>query len=173
MEGRFWTLLTQKKYEMFFYDEHLQKCIFIERCINIGTALMSAGSLSVWLINNDHPKIYATIIVISEMVRIIQPHLPYQDRIRELREALNRLDIIYGDMENTFFSFIEDTTDDEINNKYVEYERKWLDCNERYFKNDSLPLDDEKINNKAKERRNAYFKNLKIGVERGYDKEQS
>jgi len=173
MKGRFWTSLTQKKYEIYFFEEHRRRCLSIEWWINLCTALAASGSLAVWFIDNNYAKVYASIIVISEIVKVVQPYLPFQNRITELNEAISRLDIIYEDMENTFFSFNDETTEDEINNKCSEYEKKWLDCTDRYLKKDDLEQENEEINNIAKKKRDAYFKNLNKGVEWDYAKEVS
>lgn len=149
--------MAQKKFHIIYMGFHYSRCVRIERCISIILAVISTGSLAGLCITKEMHFLLGLLLAIAQIVTAAKPYLPYQKRISEIEMDLAGLNLIYTDIEKDWFFVANgDLTEEEINEKCYQYSMKWMDYDNRFLQNDSLPLD-EKMREKATEEMIKYF----------------
>jgi hypothetical protein len=151
--------MSDKKFHILYLGEHHHRCITIERFINIGLAIISTGSLGGFFLWNTVQMLWATILVLAQVVTAIKPYLPYAKRSQEIEKSIIELTTIYEEIEEKWNDIYKDKIDDDdINTLYYQFCKKWDKADAKYLVDDSLPRI-EKFVNKASKENELYFKN--------------
>ena len=165
MRQQYWTMMTQKKFSLFYLGLHLQVYERIERVLDITLAIISTGSLAGLFICEECQWFLTVVLALAQVVTAARPYLPYANRIKELDKGILLLKQIYLEIEKTWNEIsISDVEDMEVNKLRYKYEKKWEDIDGEILKNDSLPRK-EKYIGLASEENERYFANLFGGTE--------
>lgn len=160
MQKRYWEFMVQKKFHIIYMGKHLSKCICIERWLNISLAIISTGSLAGLFITKQLQLILGIFLAISQIITAARPYLPYANRIKEIEADIAGLSLIYTDIEKDWYYVSNgQLTEEEINTKCYEYNKKWSDYDGQFLQNDSLPRN-ESIRDEATKDTNEYFGKL-------------
>lgn len=159
MQERYWSMLTNKKYELIYINKYYAQCVKVQRGINIILALTSSGAIAAWAIWDKYPLLWSLIIAISQVVVAVKPLLPFEKRIIDINDLNLTLTGLYADIESKWF-YIADGyySEQEINDLYYGFDKKWTDMETKCFKYDSMPLIN-KLKNVANIEKENYFKN--------------
>lgn len=158
IQNRYWDKMSQFKFEILLYNEHLSRYISINRAIIIILAVFSSGAVASWAIWNDIGFVWALLIALSQVLSIINEFLPYKKRIEEIPQLTHKLTIIYNEMEKDWFMVESGELDNESINKLLyNYIEKWNIAQSDFFNTDTLP-NSKLINNKAGKLKEEYFK---------------
>jgi hypothetical protein len=159
MQERYWRRLTDKRYRLFYISEYYDQCVRLQRIINIFLAVTSSGAIAAWAIWKDLPVLWAGVIAVSQVITAIRPYLPYEKRIEGIYDILIQLTAICNEVEAKWFYVSNGSlTEEEINNLYYGFEKRWSDIEAKGLKGDSIPADD-KIALIANEKKEIYFEN--------------
>ncbi len=154
----YWTRLTQKKFELYYFSEHFKRCVKINRIINILCAIASSSSIAAWATWQQLSFYWGAIIVISQLIIAINEILPYQSRIKILSDLSAELTPIYYDMEKSWYRVANGSLpEDKIYDICYAYLKQWNAIEEKYFRDDCLPIS-EKCKSEAEKQKNNYFK---------------
>lgn len=157
MQQKYWNMLTQSKFELYYLDEHFRRCVQLDRWIKIILAVLSADSVAAWAIWSSYAKIWGTIIAISQLLVIVNDYLPYQTRVSEICKLRSPLMEIYLKMENRWRDVqAGELTDDEINDLRTKLLKAWNAIEEKHFIDDVLP-ERKGLIKKANKKKNTYF----------------
>lgn len=157
MQERYWRRLTDKRYRLFYISEYYDQCVRLQRIINIFLAVTSSGAIAAWAIWRDLPVLWAGVIAVSQVITAIKPYLPYEKRIEGIYDILIQLTAICNEVEAKWFYVSNGSlTEEEINNLYYGFEKRWSDIEAKGLKGDSIPADD-KIALIANEKKEIYF----------------
>lgn len=165
MREQYWTMMTQKKFHLFYLGYQLGLYVRIENWLNIGLAIVSTGSLIGLFAWEGGQKLLAMILAVAQIVTAARPYLPFEKRIKELDKGILLLSDVYSDIEKKWNEInIEGIDDSEINDIYYSYLKKWDKVDGEILKKDSLPYV-ENYYKKAGEENERYFLNLFGGQE--------
>ncbi len=140
MQKRYWNSLTQYKFTLFYLDAHFSRCVKLERLIKIILSLCSSASVASWAIWSKIGFVWAIIIAASQVIGVINEFLPNKKRISEIAELKSRLTPIYYEVEKDWLLVSGgDLSEEEINDKYYKYMKKWTETYDKFFADDSLP----------------------------------
>lgn len=157
MQNRYWDMMTQFKFSLFYLDEHFGACVRIDRIITIFLAIAASTSIGGWAIWQQYAFVWALIIAASQVLGVINQYLPYKKRIKEIAELKGKLTPVYNETEYKWLNVQKgELTDQEINDLCYKYNKQWSELDGQFFQADVLPSNEEFI--KAAERRkNEYF----------------
>lgn len=159
MQERYWKMLSQTKYECYYYEEHFSSAVKTDRWIKLILISFSCGSIVSWATWNKHIWIWAIIIVAAQVFQILNDFFPYKKRINEVRRFFPKLDLIYGAIEKEWLSVSNgDMTDSEINNLIHDFKEKISSMKKEFLLTDSLPSR-KRIKEKSEQLKNDYFSN--------------
>ncbi len=165
MREQYWTMMTQKKYHLYYLGYQLGLYVRIENWLNIVLAVISTGSLVGLFAWEGGQTLLAVILAIAQMVTAARPYLPFERRVKELDKGILLLTKVYADIEKKWNEInIDGIEDSEINDLYYIYLKQWDEVDGEILKKDSLPYV-EKYYTKAGEENERYFANLFGGNE--------
>lgn len=151
--------MTQMKFHLIYIGYHYHRNICIERAINILLAIVSTGSLA-GLFWTSYQKIWAIILVVTQVVTAAKPYLPFSTRVTELDKEITSLGIIYREVEKKWKDVFSGAYEDnEINEIIYDYEKKWDAVSAEILKGDSLPRKKRFIEQADKEN-HRYFESM-------------
>ena len=151
--------MTQMKFHLVYLGYHYHRYITIERWTNIILAIVSTGSLA-GLFTSSFQKIWAIILVLTQVITAAKPYLPFSTRIKELDKGISSWSIIYNEVEKQWKDVSTGIYDDnKINEIIYDYEKKWNTVDAGVLKGDSLPRIKKYIERADKEK-NLYFETV-------------
>lgn len=140
MQNRYWSSMTEKKYNLFYIQLHFNKVVMVNRAIKIIMAIASCSSIAAWTIWQQYAYVWGVIIAVSQVIGAINEFLPYQKRIEELSNLESEWSVVFLSMEKKWYSVANGKlTDNEINDLLFEFENDWNIISDKYFKEDALP----------------------------------
>lgn len=159
MQERYWKKLTDKRYRLIYISEYYDQSVWIQRMINIFLAVTSSGAIAAWAVWRQFPVLWAGIIATSQVITAIKPYLPYEKRIEGIYDILIQLTGVCNEIEAKWFYVASGSlSEEEINDLYYKYEKRWTDVETKSMKGDCIPADGRiaRIANAKKEK---YFEN--------------
>jgi hypothetical protein len=118
----------------------------MQRKLNMFLAVATSGSIAAWAVWSKFPLLWAGIIAVSQVISVIKPYLPYERRINEINKLNIQLTSLYNEIEAKWYYFANGLlSDEEMNNVYYEYNKRWIENETQYFSNDSLPVNESFI----------------------------
>jgi hypothetical protein len=159
MQERYWKKLTDKRYRLFYINEYYDQSVWVQRMINIFLAITSSGAIAAWAVWKQFPVIWAGIIAVSQVITAIKPYLPYEKRIEGIYEILIQLTVICNEVEAKWFYVANGSmTEEDINDLYYKFEKRWTDVETKNLKGDCIPADG-RIAHIANAKKEKYFEN--------------
>lgn len=158
LQQRYWNQMVDYKFGLYYNDLCFRRYIKINRWIEGILAVFSCGAVATWGLWQKYQFFWATIVMITQVVKVINDFLPYRSRIKSLSELNCKLITIYESMELDWFKVSSGDMDNIIiNNKIYDYRNQWEKMGNNYFKEDTIPNDNKKLLNKADKLTNIYF----------------
>ncbi len=159
MQERYWKKLTDKRYRLIYINEYYNQCIWIQRAINILLAITSSGAVAAWAVWKEFPVVWAGIIAVSQVITAVKPLLSYEKRIEIIHGMINQMTLLCDEIESKWFYVANGSmTEQEINDLYYQYEKKWSDIETNSLKGDSIPAN-IRLAHIADIKKDDYFKN--------------
>jgi len=159
MQERYWSFLSQKKYELVYYELYFNRAVKTGRTIKIATTITSIITLGLWAMLGVNSIWYSVIIIGTQIISVLNDLLPYQRRVDELSEIRARLKVVYSEIEHNWLRIAGGcTTDDETNEIRTDLSRKWDSIENLFLQKDSLPRV-KRLLQKADDEKNKYIEN--------------
>jgi hypothetical protein len=157
MQERYWRRLTDKRYQLIYINEYYDRCVRLQRMINIFLAFSTSGAIAAWAIWKEYPVIWALVIAASQVITAIKPYLPYEKRIDGIFDVISQFSVICNELEAKWFYVAKGTmSEEEINELYYNFEKRWTDIESKTLKGDSIKAN-EKIAAIANVKKEKYF----------------
>lgn len=136
IQNQYWAMMTDKKFEIFYLDEHYHKYVKTKRLLKLATIILSYSSITAWIVWSNCVVIWAIIIFVVQGIQILDNHFPYNRRIIEISALNEKLEVLYNDIEYDWLIVSKgQLTEKDINDKIRSYKNKWSEINKDYFKN--------------------------------------
>lgn len=159
MQDRYWSFLTQKKYELVYYELYFYRAVKTNRTIKIATTLTSIITLGFWAMFGENSIWYSIIILCTQIISVLNDLLPYQRRVDELSEIRARLKVVYSEIEHNWLKIAAgSTTDNQTNEIRTDLSRKWDSVENLFLQKDALPRV-KRLLYKADAEKNKYIQN--------------
>lgn len=159
----FWHKLQQFKFDLYYYDEHFKRCIFVSRTIKYSIIAATTLATGAWMNWNSMPGICvacAIMILLLQAASAVSELLPFEKRKLELRELSTELEPLYIDMEADWRKVQAlEVTNEDIRALMQSYALKQANISKHYFKDDALPQK-EKLWANADNLTEEYFKHF-------------
>ena len=166
-QTRFWNQLFQLKHDIEYLRAYNEDSIHKEKILNVTLAVLSAGSLALWVVIGQIAMLWAAIIVATQLVNAIKPQLPYQRRMKHTAELESELQGLFLYAERRWYEVAEGKLENEqIHHLTMEIRQRRDQLERNHFKGDPLP-ENEKHSMKALARTETFFKTLYGGEVNG------
>ena len=143
METRenYWYKMCRFRYQLNYLYLCYHHCILVNRIIQIGTAIASSTAIAAWVKWTNLSFIWGCIIVGSQVILAIYEVLPIKKRTESLSSLISQLDQLYLEVESVWqeINFDEKYTDENINKKIYDFEKKWSILINKTLADDLLP----------------------------------
>lgn len=157
MQQRYWDIMVQLKFCLYYYQRHFCRYVTIDRWIRIIVGLATAGVVANWSIWENHKDILAYVVIFQQFVVIVSEYLPYKKRVTDLSKMRAMFQKVYREMENKWFDVQNGIlSENEINSLLCDFRTRWEDIESSYLTDDALPECQITIN-KANKQTNRYF----------------
>ena len=144
MQLQYWNMMTLQKYSLIYLNKHFENSVKIDRRIKIFMAIASCSSIAAWTIWQQFAYIWGVIIAISQLIGAIYEILPFKKRIEELSSLKSELSALYLLIEKEWYPVSNgDIPEAEINELIFKHRNDWDTIDEKYFKDDVLPVNEE------------------------------
>ena len=97
-----------------------------DRGFNITVAIASSTSIGGWLIWQQIPYLWASILAIAQIVNIVKPFLPYLKDKEQLAETYIFYETIHVDYEKLWTEYESSKNESEASEKYFKLKDKEL-----------------------------------------------
>ncbi|HOT14476.1 MAG TPA: hypothetical protein PK252_06910 [Bacteroidales bacterium] len=77
MREQIWALFCDLKYKSYLSSILVDKYQKWDRNVNIFIAFSSSSSVASWIIWNKYQVVWSAIIVISQLLTVIKPYIPF------------------------------------------------------------------------------------------------
>lgn len=159
MQERYWKKLTDKRYRLIYINEYYDQSVWLQRMINIFLAITSSGAIAAWAVWKEYPVLWAGIIATAQVLTAIKPYLPFEKRIEGIYEMMMQMTLICNEVESKWYYVANGSlSEEDINDLYYKYEKRWSEIETKYLKGDSIPAD-ARIAHIANAKKERYFQN--------------
>jgi len=139
-QRRFWQTLGVVHFDLHYLELYQIDQEKRERNLNIFLAIASSGSVAAWAVWDKWPMIWPSIIALSQVVNVIRPYLPYQQRIKGITAAIRELREAALDAENKWFAISEGLlTSEEIHGEFIKLKQREVKILSNHFGASPLP----------------------------------
>jgi hypothetical protein len=158
MREQIWALLCDIKYKSYLSSILVYKYQRWDRNVNLYVAIASSSSVASWIIWSKYQLVWSTIIVISQLLTVIKPHIPFFKYVKELNQCSQKLDILSIDIEKLWHLLqYKRTSIDKASDKYFDLKKGASEI--LSFKDDTIFYASKKNVRKANERMKIFLKN--------------
>ena len=132
MDDTLWRLFIEFKFKECYLERYCAYCKHWNDGNAIGCFLTSSASVAGWALWTHVPWLWSTIIVLSQIVQIIKPFLPYEKNMDALKYLIPELSSLVIELENTWrktrYSSPDELSDllRQYRNRYNRMEMKYL-----------------------------------------------
>lgn len=163
-QERFWTEMYYLKVHACYLELYLAKTENIDRMVNFGIAITSTGSLGIWAFLKEYDKVWAALIVLSQVVAVGKSFLPYRLRVKSLASCVHEYEEHMVWAEGKWFDVAEgNLTEREIVALRTELQKRTLRTIKQCFPSSALP-DNLTLLRKATARADTYFESFYGGA---------
>ncbi|HET9765871.1 MAG TPA: hypothetical protein VFS60_03430 [Thermoanaerobaculia bacterium] len=120
-QDRFSNELTSLRGQIEYLNLYELRCERIDRGIKIALALASNGSIAAWAVWREFAMLWGAIIAGSQFLAAIKDHLPFEKRLKCVRELSSKLEGAFVQWEKSWNSVANgEFSNDEINSRLAE-----------------------------------------------------
>lgn len=157
MQERYWCHLIQLKFDEVYVSRYLQKSERCETRINAFLALVSAGSVSTWALWQKYDFVWAAIVMVSQILTVLKPYLPFKNRVAPLKAAGFAYEEIFLKAESKWHIVAEgQISEEKINDLLFELKSEQSKSWKKLAGDISLP-DDKNLRRVADQTTGEYF----------------
>ena len=103
MRTQIWYALCNVNFKAYLIGILVSKYQRRARSINIFIALVTSSSVAGWTIWDKYKAIWGVIIVVSQVVNIIKPYIPYTKFVNKLNSISQELNSLTVDYEKLWY----------------------------------------------------------------------
>lgn len=118
---KFWSEMTELKIHVYYVDQYLDHVNRRLKALNSFLAIASSAAIAGWMINNTYLTVWSCIIVVSQLITALKPHLfNWEKDVWNMQLASSNLQTAFVSMENDWYSVSNGKLEDE------EIHKLWL-----------------------------------------------
>jgi hypothetical protein len=158
-QEKYWQELVQTKGQILYLQKYHERYERVNRWLEMVLAVVSTGSLATWVLVQQYPFVWGTIIVLSQVVTAIKPFLPYQKNMKHIFGLISELQDISLFIERHWYDVREGKlTEKEIHDLTIEIKERIMQADKKHFSDFILPKN-EKLLQLATSDANQYSEN--------------
>ena len=162
MQELYFDLLTQYKFELFYYEAYFRHAYVLDNAIKITLALLTAEFIANWAIWEELAAVWAVLIALSQVIQVINGYLPYARRVETLGPLHKSLESLYVDMEHDYIDMLITKVDPQaLNELRTKYQKQWDELENTALLKDAIPKKGFLIS-KADKAKVQYFENILV-----------
>lgn len=121
MKTKIWNDLARTQYRINYTNLLIEKFQNYDLLVNVFLAIATSASIGAWVVWNEFPLVWASIIAISNIVTVIKPYFPYSKYIKTLNDKYILAQDLFLTYERVWYQIEKaKLTEDEIAEKYFE-----------------------------------------------------
>ena len=137
MRDQFWDFMYRIKYYELFARHNRTWISRLDIGLSILLAVIGSGSITAWKVWSSLPILWAVLLMVSQLLQIARPYLPFASRVQAFRFYIPELSTLFTDVLdawNRCKDFDSTSCTDQLHDL-----RKRLDTlDNRYFGSESL-----------------------------------
>ena len=114
IRNKIWIEFVTTKFKTLYISNFNSRQRGIESIINIFTSIATSGSVAAWLIWEQIPYIWASIICVNTLVQLIRPHLPILKNQKELMDIYISSIELHFDYDKLWYEFARILTHNHV-----------------------------------------------------------
>ena len=123
-QQRFWNELTQFRGQIEYLNLYEVHCERVDRAIKIFLALAANGSIAAWAIWREFSMLWGAIIAASQFLSAIKDHLPFERRLKCVRDLTGKLEAAFVQWEAGWNNLANgELSDEDINARLAELKK--------------------------------------------------
>ena len=166
MRNLIWSTFNDIKYKTYLVGILIEKYQKWDRNVNVFLALVSSTSIASWAIWKRYDFIWGFIIVVSQVLTVIKPYIPYFKYVKELNKRNQKLDSYCIDFEKLWYDFDNKViTEQEASRRYFSLKKAVSEL--LSFGDDVILSSSKKDVNKSNEKMKIFLKtnyNIDINI---------
>ena len=119
MKDRYWFTMIDKKYTIYYLSKYFEESVKINRVIKIIGAVASCSSIAAWTIWKEYAFVWGAIIALSQVISAINEFLPYQRRVEDISNLKTEFEKLYLEYEEKWYPISKGLMPDEEINNYL------------------------------------------------------
>ena len=140
MRERYWTFVTEIKYNAYYYKYFQILFNRINWSISVFLSLTTLTCIAAWDIWASHPMIWSSLICFSQIIQAMFPKLPYNDILVSTKFMISSLDKLLWSIESDWLYIeIHQLEDDEILLRLNKHQNQYSELVNQFFSGSYLP----------------------------------
>lgn len=140
MRYAFWRALFVLKFQELYLEKYLRRATRIDTALSIAVALISAGSVSAWVVWQRVPLLWSSLVMLMQILQIVKPFLPYARRAAALRYFIPEQRALVLDAEMFWLQAEHGKcTDDDYITRLHSFRKQYLEAECKYLGSELLP----------------------------------
>jgi len=124
-----------------YQEIYLLKSENIDKYLNGFLAIVSSSSIGGWALWKEYQAVWATFIVLSQVINAIKIYLPYSSRIKALNKTTKEMESLAIKYEKAWYYIAEgEKTEEEINTLRFDLKEKKNTIMRKHFTTITLPV---------------------------------
>lgn len=157
MSQKYWDMFYDFKVATYYYQFYSVRSRRLKAIISVLCTLSSSAFVVSWYQTGKLHLLWATLILISQIISVIQPCFPYEKQYHAACYIHQDVDQLVTKVENTWSLFTQDTDSKEIHSYMQGYQEEYAKIETRFAQADLFPYN-MRILKKAEETATTYFR---------------
>ena len=136
---QYWQMYYDLKTNEYYYQLYAVHAGRQRDALSIICALGSAACVLSWYQSGVLPILWASLIVLAQVVSVAQPYLPFDKRLTSANYIHSDLSHLILEIEKTWYSFSEETPDHEVLETIAAYQEEYQRIEERFADANTFP----------------------------------
>ena len=135
----YWSLMHDCKFKEFYIEEYHRLIKIIDLSLKGITMFASAGSVAAWSIWQKVPALWGALIVISQVIQIVYPLLPYSKQSTAYGYMLPELKKLILDIEVAWLRSENDSDEHDVIALFQAFKERYNELDDKYIGTDTVP----------------------------------
>lgn len=157
MAQKYWSMYFDLKISEYYYQLYAIHSSRQKMILSFLCALGSAACVVSWYQSGVAPLLWASLILVAQIIAVAQPYLPFDKRLIAANYIHSDIAWLVLKVEDTWNTFSEDTEEEVFSEKISFFSAEWQKIEERFADASTFP-ENRRLHNKAENSAKTYFR---------------
>jgi hypothetical protein len=127
LRNRVWNNLVDIKFKALYACECARKADLFDRVLSVVLAICGSAGVAAWSIWQQHARIWAVVIGVSQVLAVARPYLPFLKNESKFLGVSFELEALYLEYEKLWYKLESNSTDASLASRFDKLRRKALE----------------------------------------------